>query len=51
VVSPVLCASIPGMQDWAYLCSGGRRNTMATRIFTEVRDDIDGSEANQTIRF
>jgi hypothetical protein len=24
---------------------------MATRIVTEVRDDIDGSEANQTIRF
>jgi len=24
---------------------------MATRIVTEVSDDIDGSEANQTIRF
>jgi len=30
---------------------GGRRTHMATKVLTTLQDDIDGSDATQTIRF
>jgi hypothetical protein len=51
VLSPVLCASIPGMQDWASLCPGAPSAPNARQLlFFAGNDGPEGNEIDAVHR-